>query len=103
LDKKVYLAAPLFSDEFFAACREFQGLCFKTFNAPGKDARLRTHIAERQAAWVGDWKPEWAEHFSADLSEPRDVSLAYRRVMNAFASDIGVNPAPRAVHGTTRR
>ncbi len=60
LDKKIYLAAPPFTDEFFAACREFQGLCFKTFNAPGKDARLRTHLLERQAAWVGDWKSEWS-------------------------------------------
>ena len=42
LDMPIHLAAPLFPFEFFAACSEFQNLCYETYRGWGSDACLRT-------------------------------------------------------------
>src|SRR5664280_674150 len=42
IDRKIYLAAPLFPKEFFQACQSLQGQCFKPFSGWGMDAQLRT-------------------------------------------------------------
>jgi hypothetical protein len=31
IDKKAHLAAPLFSESFYKACKKFQDLCFETY------------------------------------------------------------------------
>lgn len=58
IDKKVHLAAPLFSESLFSACTEFQSLCFETYTGWGRDALLRTQWQRRQEARSGDWKDE---------------------------------------------
>jgi len=91
IDKKLHIAAPLFGDEFFSACMDFQNLCFKTFNAWGQDAKLRTQYERRRQSRLKEWNIEWNENFSADVSSPIAIQAAYKRVMSAFAEDIGVN------------
>lgn len=92
LDKKVYLAAPLFSAEVFRAYMAFQSLCFKTYEGWAKDPLLRTQFGQRREARA-DWKSEWDGLFSKkeDVSDPKDIGRAYRKVMESLASDIGVN------------
>jgi len=91
VDKKLHLAAPLFSAEFFSACMEFQTLCFETYTGWGQDALLRTASARRRDGRPSDWKKEWDACFSTKVADPKDVRKAYHRVMSAFAQDIGVN------------
>jgi len=91
VDKKMYLAAPLFSEEFFAACMAFQGLCFATYTGWGRDASLRTRFERRRDARPKDWNAEWEACFSSDPTEPPLVREAHKRVMEAFARDIGVH------------
>lgn len=93
IDKKVFLAAPLFSQPFFSACIEFQNLCFETYSGWGRDALLRAHFQRRQEARPNAWKEEWSECFSASVSEPRAIRDAYEKIMEAFAADIGVHPS----------
>ena len=93
IDKKVFLAAPLFSQSFFSACMDFQNLCFQTYSGWGRDALLRTQFQRRQEARPTDWKAEWNECFSDSASDPTAVKGAYKRVMEAFATDIGVHPS----------
>jgi len=38
VDRKIHLAAPLFSRSLFEACEKFQNLCFETYTSWGKDA-----------------------------------------------------------------
>jgi len=90
LDKKIHLASPLFSKEFFDASLDFQHVCFETFNSWGVDARLRTKYERRRDAKGDAWCREWETCFSENVSEPRVVRDAYARVMKAFAQDIGV-------------
>jgi hypothetical protein len=92
IDKKIFVAAPLFSREFFSACQNFQSLCFTTYNEWGKDASLRSHFDRRKQHHPG-WKEEWDYCFSSEISDPKDVRAGYERVMEAFARDIGVNSA----------
>lgn len=91
VDKKVYLAAPLFGQEFFDACMALQSHCFATYTGWGQDATLRTRFERRRDARPKDWNAEWEECFSREPTEPSAVRAAYQRVMEAFSRDIGVN------------
>jgi len=93
MDKKIYLAAPLFSEEFFSACMAFQGVCYETYNGWGRDASLRTKSQRRREARQNDWKAEWNEYFAANVASLDEIRLAYKRVMEVFAQDIGVHAA----------
>ena len=102
IDKKIYLAAPLCSQEFFSACMELQSLCFSTFNGWGRNAGLRTQFFRRKEARAADWQVEWESCFSEEVSKPVDIQKAHHRVMEAFSKDIGVYgafvvPAPGSV------
>lgn len=90
IDKRIYHAAPLFSEEFFHACMEFQGLCFETYTGWGRDALLRTNFRRRQECRPHDWNEEWCANFSKEASDPAAIRDAYNRIMNVFAKDIGV-------------
>lgn len=94
MDKKIHLAAPLFSPEFFLACSKFQNLCFETYGGWGKDALLRTHSERRQTARHGDWNDDWNTCFSSSPSDAKDIRTAYVIVMQLFSADIGVNQSP---------
>jgi hypothetical protein len=91
-DKKIFLASPLFSESFFSACMEFQNLCFEPYSGWGRDAMLRTQFQRRQEARPTDWKAEWNGCFSTSASDPKAIRNAYKKVMEAFATDIGVHP-----------
>lgn len=91
VDKKMYLAAPLFSDEFFRACMRFQELCYEPFAGWGRDALLRAKFERRKEARTKDWRSDWDTYFSANVSDPKDISDAYKCVMAAFARDIEVH------------
>jgi len=94
VDKKIHLAAPLFTEEFFDSCMAFQNVCFKTYTGWGNDALLRTPFQRRQQARAGDWNSKWENCFAGDaddISDPKVIRSAYKRVMEAFARDIGVH------------
>jgi hypothetical protein len=91
IDKKLHLAAPLFSKEFFNACTHFQECSFETYTGWGRDAKLRTKFKRRQEVRPDDWKTEWDACFGNETIEPDEIRAAYKRVMEAFARDIGVH------------
>lgn len=93
VDRKIHLAAPLFSRSFFEACEKFQNLCFETYTSWGKDAELRTQFERRKEAKGGDWQDTWDGCFSESVSDPEHIREAYQEVMKAFACDIGVHPS----------
>ena len=100
IDKKIHISGPLFSPGFFSACMELQNLCFETYSGWGRAALLRTQFQRRSQARP-DWKNEWNECFSENPSDPQAIRAAYSRVMEAFATDIGVHPSfvvPRPGH-----
>lgn len=92
IDKKVYLAAPLFSQEFFANCMNFLNLCYATFQGWGIDARLRTPIQRRKQAAGQDWHADWDRYFAEDSSDPRQIRSAYQAIMRSFSAEIGISP-----------
>jgi uncharacterized membrane-anchored protein YhcB (DUF1043 family) len=91
LDKKIYLAAPLFSPDFFEACMRFQDFCFETYTGWGGDAKLKTQMQRRQQAFGKNWKQEWNSIFSDSISDPKEIQKAYTDVMTCFSREIGVN------------
>jgi hypothetical protein len=92
LDKKIHLAAPLFSDEFLSCCTQFQSLCFETYNAWGFDARLRTFSGPREAVLAEKWDPNWSNLFADnDTTAPDEIQNAYKNVMDCFSREIGIH------------
>jgi hypothetical protein len=92
LDKKIHLAAPLFTASFYGACSHFQDQCFETYSGLGSDAKLRTQHQNRRA-FRSDWKDEWDTLFSSSQIETREIREAYYAVMTVMARDIGVHDA----------
>jgi len=92
LDRKIYLAAPLFSDEFLSCCSRFQSLCFETYNAWGFDARLRTFSGPREAVLAEKWNSNWSNLFADDdTTDPAEIQEAYKNVMECFSREIGIH------------
>ncbi len=90
IDKKVYLAAPLFSPSFFEHCMNFMNLCYATFQGWGEDAKLRTAFERRKQAVGAEWEAKWDDCFSHDVSDPHQVRAAYQAVMASFSEEIGI-------------
>ena len=92
LDKKIHLAAPLFSDEFLSCCMQFQSLCFETYNGIGFDARLRTLSVPREAALGDKWSSNWSSLFANNgTTDPAEIRKAYKDVMDCFSREIGIS------------
>lgn len=91
MDRKIYLAAPLFPVSFFHACQYFQSCCFETYGGWGRDARLRTKFERRRQA-AEEWTPASEECFSspANVTDPRVVREAYAAVMREFTRSFGM-------------
>jgi len=89
LDKKIFLAAPLFSPSFFAACTNFMNLCYQTYTGWGRDARLRTKFETRKQ-FAANWDQDWDELFNDEPSDPNDIRKAYQEIMRCFSQEIGL-------------
>jgi hypothetical protein len=101
LDRQIYLAAPLFAVSFFPTCQNFQNLCFQTYGGWGMDARLRTKWGRRKECQP-DWHDDWERYYcdSKDVTDPQQIQVAYTKVMDEFAANIGVsNDAEAATIG----
>jgi hypothetical protein len=89
VDKKIYLAQPLFSPAFFEACMGFMSLCFETFTGWGEDAKLCSKFERRREAHP-KWNPAWKACFSDKPSDPQELRRAYQRLMKVFAGEVGL-------------
>jgi hypothetical protein len=90
LDKKIYLAAPLFPPQFFQVCMDFLDLCYETFAGWGEDAKLKTMFEHRKQAAGEGWLPEWDRMYSTQPIEPSDIRVAYQSLMHCFSDAIGL-------------
>ncbi len=91
IDKKIYLASPLFCEEFFSACMTFMDLCYESYTGWGQDAKLRTKFQRRQEFFGSKWDKEWNDLFCNDnCLEPKKIREAYLRIMNIFSEEIGL-------------
>jgi hypothetical protein len=90
IDRKIHLAAPLFSPIFFGKAMTFLQLCYKTFNEWGRDATLKTKFGRRKESRP-DWKAEWELCFADEVSDIAMIKNAYREVVEIIARDIGVH------------
>lgn len=95
LDKKVNLAAPLFSTQLFTEYQSFIHLCYEHFVGWGNDARLQSDFQRRREAAGDKWEESWNSFFSDKdkVSQPEEVRKSYQRIMAVFSEDIGLHPA----------
>jgi hypothetical protein len=96
VDRKIYLAQPLFSEQFFGACMDFMNLCFATYQGWGLDAQLRTSFERRRQAHTA-WKQDWESCFSDKSSDPQKIMESYRNIMRVFTSEIGLEDGPKKI------
>jgi hypothetical protein len=105
LDRKVHLASPLFSPTFLERYNDFVQLCFRTYNAMGEDAKLRTSPDNRRTYSRESWQGDWDRMFvsSADRSDPREIVQGYDELMACFSKELGLGlePPPRLFRRST--
>lgn len=93
IDRIFHAYAPLFSPELRDRYQDFLDVCFLTFTAARKPARLRASLTAQKRERKS-WEPAWDEMFAqGSESSPQQIADAYDDLMDSFASDVG---APRA-------
>lgn len=96
-DRQFFVNAPLFSSDFQRAYQDFIDLCF----IPGPldeydaSATLRTDIDVRKDIFKKrgkPWSSQWDAYFApqGDVTDRAELVRGYRRMMDAFARDLGV-------------
>ncbi len=96
LDRRMHINRYILDDAVFAAYDAFMGLAFKTFNAPGEDAKIRTTLTDplgdRRNGRFFAWDPAWETMFAPDKAAPKDeVKAAYQELLLRFKQSIGLN------------
>jgi len=99
IDKKIYLAAPIFSPRFLTVCNAFMDICYATFQDWGEDAKLRTESRRRRDTSGASWDASWDSCFSNNTSHPAQIQTAYKDVMLVFSNEIGIASTPQVVLG----
>lgn len=89
LEKKIYLAAPLFSPSFFSSCMKLMDLCYETYTGWGQDAKLKTSFEIRKQVAASEWVVDWDEMYSSHVTDLKDINKAYNRIMKCFSEEIG--------------
>ncbi|MBI3218417.1 MAG: hypothetical protein HYZ44_02800 [Bacteroidetes bacterium] len=93
VDKKIHIAAPLFSSSLFTEVMTFINLCFKPFQGWGHDAKLLTDIQRRKEVFGDKWEKNWNALFitnNIEVTEPQKIKESYLKIMKVFSEDIGL-------------
>jgi hypothetical protein len=96
LDKTFYIYAALFSPEFQKLYFTFIHLCFETYVGAGKNAKLRTYIANqfenRKKVSQTKWEDSWDELFSEprEVTPTEEIKSGYKALMARFSKELGV-------------
>ena len=104
LDETMYTNRVLFSDELFAAYREFMTTLFAMYAARGGDAHLRAPI---ESKW-GDRRklPWWDESMAALFATPaiglNGIQAAYDQLSDRFRADLYVTRQTQPLLATTQ-
>jgi hypothetical protein len=104
LDETMYANRVLFSDELFAAYREFMTTLFAMYAARGGDAHLRAPI---ESKW-GDRRklPWWDESMAALFATPaiglNGIQAAYDQLSDRFRADLYVTRQTQPLLATTQ-
>ena len=104
LDETMYANRVLFSDELFAAYREFMTTLFAMYAARGGDAHLRAPI---ESKW-GDRRklPWWNESMAALFATPaiglNGIQAAYDQLSDRFRADLYVTRQTQPLLATTQ-
>lgn len=100
IDKKIYLASPLFSADFFREGMAFLDLCFETFTGWGEDAKLRTTFESRKTGMGLNWDDSWNKFFcdAGKQTPPEKIKQSYIRIMQVFSDDIGLEHNEEGKH-----
>lgn len=95
LDKTVNIYRHLLSEDFYTRYNEFIHLAFKTYTGRGKDALIRSEIAnnwgDRRTQGNYGWEGGFDDLFVSDLTVPRhEIRQAYERTLQALRACIGL-------------
>lgn len=98
-DRLFHVHRHLFDDDFRARYQDFVEACFAHFGDPGVEARIRGSRADlrRERGASAPWDAAWDALFEAEPEDgPQQRQAqedAYRRLMDAFARQLGLGPA----------
>ncbi|TCP62193.1 hypothetical protein EV663_10236 [Rhodovulum bhavnagarense] len=95
LDKTVNIYKHLLSDEFYILYGDFIHTIFQTYTGHGKDALIKSEVANSWGDRTKHANYEWEEGYNrlftdVDLPNRREVFEKYDRTMNALRDCIGI-------------
>ena len=97
LYKKIYIYAPLFSQQFLNKYNTFSNQCFSTFNNWGEDAKIKSPLTRRKEVGEDNWKLEWDElfddNYTNDLEISNDIALIkekYKDFIDEFINNLEI-------------
>lgn len=106
IDKKVYIAAPLFTNYFFIEIQAFIKLCYKTYQGWGQNAKLLTDNSRRKEVFGKKWDKNWDTLFienSNEITARRKLKESYFRIMKVFSDNIGLNENGTTVKSSIKK
>jgi hypothetical protein len=109
LDRLFYANRSFFSAATLADYEAFSAVLFKTYAAPGKDARLRTGMVSRHGnravTYRGRWKRAWAAMFAEEAERTGwdTVRERYDGLMARLGVEVGAEAGTGARRGGDAR
>lgn len=88
-DKKMYLARPYFSKDFFNVYLRFMRTCFEHYQGYGVDAKIKSPLWEHQQGYRGTWDQSWNNMFFQKYSTDEELWGAYEAMLFQVANDLG--------------
>jgi hypothetical protein len=102
LDETMYANRVLFSDQLFAAYRQFMATLFAMYSATGTDAQLRAPVKSkwgdrRKLSW---WDESMAVLFATAEASLDDIQATYDQLSDRFRADLYVTRQARPLLAT---
>lgn len=91
-DKLLYINKALYSDTLFREYQVFSNCYFETWTGIGEDAKFRIEKEQFKRHWESNEKYEenWLSRLSSEVTPTKDLKNSYLRLMNQFATEIGI-------------
>lgn len=93
LDKKMYIYAPLFSEEIINRYNDFIHICFETYSGWGHDAKIRSLYKRREEynkKWNKKWNLLFSDNQNEELDSIKEKKMIYNSLMSVFQKDLDI-------------
>ena len=100
VDTEMHSQRAIWSPETFEAYLAYMNSAFLTYTGFGKDAQIKTSVAEKQAG-IKNWSPVWEQRLTGTKS--LDHASNYNKLLNLLAKDMMLTPRQLLITGELKK